>query len=200
MQNTKITLAILANEKEKFDESFTFFSESEKQKFITELELKSEALHSKILNQIYGEVFRNNVGVIRVVLPEGLTIIDERAFEGCTMLEEVVIPPTVQVIKKESFLNCINLKTIFMPNSLREIETHSFKNCVNLQQITIPLTVSKIGKDVFVNCNNNLKINVVANQTLSEWEYGWNAKDYYTISNTRVANIFQTTYSYREDS
>lgn len=42
-----------------------------------------------------------------VVIPDGIEVIGERAFEDCTFLREVIIPESVKRIERWAFSGCI---------------------------------------------------------------------------------------------
>ena len=52
-----------------------------------------------------------------VVIPEGVTVIGDWAFEGCNALASVVIPKSVTKIGYEAFIPCNNLKYIYFTGS-----------------------------------------------------------------------------------
>lgn len=50
-----------------------------------------------------GQEFAGDISVERVVIPDGVISIGERAFEDCPMLNEVVIPNSVTSIGGHAF-------------------------------------------------------------------------------------------------
>lgn len=87
-----------------------------------------------------------------VILPEGLEVIGDRAFRGCTNLERVVIPSTVKIIGCDAFKGCKSLHEINLPNSLTEISNGAFENS-GLRTITIPESIKKLSGFCFADCN-----------------------------------------------
>lgn len=53
-----------------------------------------------------GQEFAEDISVERVVIPDGVISIGERAFEDCQMLNEVVIPNSVTSIGEHAFDGC----------------------------------------------------------------------------------------------
>ena len=90
---------------------------------------------------------------MRVELREGLEIVDEGAFYGCTSLESITIPSTVKVIGKEAFVRCTRLMQVELREGLESISNGAFYECTSLERISIPSTVHYIEKDVFGNCS-----------------------------------------------
>lgn len=93
--------------------------------------------------------------VKQVVLPEGLTLIEERAFRDFTELEEVNIPTTVNVIDDYAFYNCSSLKSILIPGSVATIDGQAFAKCVALESVTIePGKLFQLGTEAFEGCKS----------------------------------------------
>ena len=69
------------------------------------------------------------------IIPEGVLMIGERAFQLCNSLYEVSIPDTVSSIQSGAFMNCDGLTRIVIPASIDLIETSAFSSCDNLTEI-----------------------------------------------------------------
>lgn len=67
-----------------------------------------------------------------VVIPEGVTSIENSAFYRCRSLVSINIPESVTSIGVSAFLDCSGLTSINIPNSVTSIETEAFHNCSNL--------------------------------------------------------------------
>ena len=76
-------------------------------------------------------------GVTKVTIPEGVKVIGEGAFKGCTEIAEVIIPEWVDQISKDAFEGCSSLKRV-------EIRCRSkrafcdYKGCTALEEVTYP--------------------------------------------------------------
>ncbi len=70
-----------------------------------------------------------------LLLPAGLTEIQESAFEGISA-ERVVIPDGCKKICANAFGNCRNLREITIPASVTEIDEHAFDGCVGVLCVT----------------------------------------------------------------
>ena len=57
-----------------------------------------------------------------IIIPEGITSIEENAFEGCTNLTTVILPGSLKHIGRNAFVNCKSLKTTVLPESISAIE------------------------------------------------------------------------------
>ena len=93
-----------------------------------------------------------------VVIPDGIEVIGERAFEDCTLLKEVVIPETVKHIERVAFRGCKCLHSINLPSQLKVIEDFVFDKCELLESIEIPSCVERIDDFAFSGCSLLKKI------------------------------------------
>ncbi len=72
-----------------------------------------------------------------VVIPNGVTMIGECAFEGCTNLTSIEIPNSVTEIGKCAFTKCTNLTSIEIPDSVTEIGECAFALCTSLKEFVV---------------------------------------------------------------
>lgn len=106
----------------------------------------------------------------RVVVPDGITIISERAFAGNEAIGRVVLPDSVREIQKEAFLDCLLLQTIHLSESVEYIGESAFENCVKLIRVKLPEVLRIIDKSVFNRCKKlnevqfGSNLRVIANQ------------------------------------
>lgn len=73
---------------------------------------------------------------------------------GYENLDEIVIPDGVTVIDNYAFSGLENLTSISLPNTLKRIEMYAFSNCPQLETINIPNSIEKIGRHAFEYCDN----------------------------------------------
>ena len=88
-------------------------NDSNKQIFLgsTALEVVEFAPGSKI-TELGPSAFKS-CAITEIVLPEGLTFIDERAFDDCTRLEKIYIPRSVTFIDEIAFRGVVGAKYYF---------------------------------------------------------------------------------------
>lgn len=108
----------------------------------------------------------------RVVIPEGVTKIDDYAFYECARITEVTIPNSVECIGKYAFYGCVNIAEIAIPASVESIGSCAFEetawlsaqgefvivngNLLRYQggntRVTIPDSVTTICGSAFAGC------------------------------------------------
>ncbi len=128
---------------------------------------------------VEASAFLNNTAITSVVLPDSITSIGEKAFNGCESLtsvlfgknsqlssigpgafnycyslESITIPESVTNIGSDAFIYCYGLRSVtFGENSqLTSIGEGAFNWCESLESITIPASVTSIGEWAFVEC------------------------------------------------
>lgn len=86
----------------------------------------------------YGaELYFNGEIANDIVLPDGITNINSRAFEGCSSLTSVTIPNSVKNIGFCAFSDCSSLTSITIPNSATSIDSLAFYKCSSLNDVFI---------------------------------------------------------------
>ena len=90
------------------------------------------------------EAFRENK-ISSVVVPSGITRIDEKAFFGCEELTSVTLPEGLTFIGEEVFAQC-PISTIVLPQSLVRIGEQAFEQ-TKLTTIFLPKNVAFLGNE-----------------------------------------------------
>ena len=93
-----------------------------------------------------------------VTIPEGVTMIGDEAFSGCTQLTSLWIPEGVKRIGGYAFWKCENLTKIRLPQTLTTIGARAFLDCRSLTSIIIPDSVTEIGDGAFWGCSHLTKL------------------------------------------
>ncbi len=110
--------------------------------------------------KVIGEFFMKYSNIASVVIPTGVTKIDDNAFEGCRELKSIVIPETVTSIGQYAFDCCTGLASINIPQTVTSIGKGAFSDCEALTSINIPDTVTYIGQNAFFRCKGLTNINI----------------------------------------
>jgi len=90
----------------------------------------------------------------KLVIPDGVVHIGNRAFSGCENLTEVYIPESVMTIGESAFTHCNMLTDITLPDSIMSIGDWAFSYCDNLTNINIPKNLLNISGSLFEYCPN----------------------------------------------
>ena len=114
-----------------------------------------------------------------LVIPEGVTEIDSRAFENCAYLESVVIPSSVTKIGMYVFKNCTSLESVTLSDGATVVG--GFADCALLANVTLPASVKVINNDAFSGCK------ALANITIPEGVEKIGSKAFYESELKTVA-------------
>ena len=125
-------------------------------------------------NAIPGWAFADSK-IKEIILPNSITKIGDRAFQGCATLTKInlgsgveeignsvfynaaklasiEIPANVRTLGRWVFEGCSTLATITLNEGLTTLLSSAFYGCTGLESITIPESVTTIGKYVFAEC------------------------------------------------
>lgn len=91
--------------------------------------------------------------VCSVVIEEGVTSVDYRAFSNFQQLHTVTLPPSVKTIEGNAFNNCYQLKNISLEH-ITTLGNYSFSGCSSLESLTVPAAVTEIPYGAFSDCRN----------------------------------------------
>jgi hypothetical protein len=100
----------------------------------------------KSVKVIGTEAFYRSSSITSVVIPEGVTLIDEKAFFSSS-LKEITIPNSVTTINSAAF-GFTGLTSLTLPNALTRITSQSFRN-IKITSLIIPPSVKVIEYGAF---------------------------------------------------
>ena len=98
--------------------------------------------------------FQGCADIKNFTIPNSVTSIGDNAFNGCTGLASISIPNSVTSIGDNAFNGCRGLASISIPNSVTNIDNAAFSDCRGLTSVTIPNSVTNIGNKTFYRCWN----------------------------------------------
>lgn len=101
-----------------------------------------------------------------IIIPDSVTSIGEKAFEGCIYLESIVIPNSVTSIGFGAFNDCTSLKNITIPDGVTAIDINTFAGCSSLEHINLPKSITIIDWCAFGGCSS-LKNIVIPENVIS---------------------------------
>ena len=111
------------------------------------------------VTRIAAGAFSSNFTIKNIELPDTVTTIGAKAFDGC-VIESIHFSENITSIGAEAFCDCNNLKSINLPENLTTIERGTFLRCSGIEKINLPDTVTAIEADAFSGCASLESIHV----------------------------------------
>ena len=99
-----------------------------------------------------GGIFEGNTALGSIILPSGMTKINNPGFTGCTKLTSVTLPETLKAIGGKAFKGCSSLKSIIIPNSVTSISGSAFDSCTALTYVKLPDGITALNESIFRDC------------------------------------------------
>ena len=87
-----------------------------------------------------------------VTIPEGVKIIGDLAFCGCS-LKSIIIPKSVKIIDDLAFVNCEDLRSIVIPDGVTSLGDRVFEGCSRLTSVTLPAGMTHTDTTTFSGCD-----------------------------------------------
>ena len=95
-------------------------------------------------------------------IPEGITEIGARAFEGCDSIKEIVLGADVTTVGAMAFYNCKYVDRITLNDGLITISDYAFYACEKLTELVIPASVTSVASDAFRGCTRLETVTIAA--------------------------------------
>lgn len=108
--------------------------------------------------------------VSKLNLPEGVAVISEYAFNGCTALTEIYAGNALLRIGDGAFAGCTGLALVRLGEGLQEIGEMAFYSCCAIAELDLPLSVTALGGCAFAECTSLKK--AVLNRNLTKIKAG----------------------------
>ena len=112
--------------------------------------------------------FRGCSALMKVTIPDSVTSIGYRVFDGCGALRTA--GPIggdynyqfgwVEAIPDKAFQNCSSLTRVLIPNSITSIGNYAFYGCSALIGVTIPSNITSIGESAFRGCTSLMSVTI----------------------------------------
>lgn len=112
-----------------------------------------------------GGIFEDNVALGSIILPSGMTKINNPGFTGCTNLTSVTLPETLETIGGNAFQGCTSLESIIIPNSVTSISGSAFESCTALTYVKLPDGITELSESTFRYCSTLPSITIPASVT-----------------------------------
>ena len=130
--------------------------------------LKEVVFTGNKLKVIGSMAFRKTTSLKSIVIPEGVEMIEESAFNS-SGLEKVTLPSTLNIIGEYAFCHC-PLKEVSLSKGLTEIRKGAFED-TDLTSVKIPDTVRKIG--IFAFKDTGIKKYTLPNKFIIEEDFSY---------------------------
>lgn len=124
----------------------------------------------------------NECDVNEAIITDGIIVVGEGAFAGCTQLKQVVFPNSLIEISDSAFYGCAVLNTALipagverigngaftasgvkspvLPKTLYDLGEFAYSECQNITEIVIPEFVLLLNNGVFSNCGSLKKVSL----------------------------------------
>ena len=79
-----------------------------------------------------------------MVLPDGLSLIEDGMFSGCSELKNVKLPDTITKIGDNSFKKCTSLNTLIIPRSVVNIKRNAFSGSGITNLVFLGKTIDEV--------------------------------------------------------
>ena len=104
------------------------------------------------ITYINENAFTGNPKITSVTFPEGFVGIGENAFSGCDNLAKLVFKGSLSYIGMGAFSGCDGLTEVVLPEGTETMGMEAFWGCKKLERVVMPDTVTSIGWSVFEDC------------------------------------------------
>ena len=129
-----------------------------------------------------GSALKNNT-IKKIVISQGIEVIEGGPFAVTKNLEEVVLPSTLLQLGDYSFVACNSLVKVIIPNNVKSIGTQVFHKCTSLTEIIIPDSVTTTGSYVFSNTSSiTVHVSWKEGKKPEGWDDNWNSGSSGTIT------------------
>lgn len=114
---------------------------AEREKLILE---EFERCNHNFVKDVKVEVIDEKICVVgvhkdveNIIIPEGVEIIEENAFNGNLAVKSIILSTTVEMIKDGAFAGCKNLCELKLGEGLNQINVKAFSGCDNLKKVEV---------------------------------------------------------------
>ena len=151
-------------------DGFRFVKVNGKYRLIAYIGKEETATLPLDINGYEYEIYCGIGGLRNVIIPDGVTSINDHAFQNCWSLESITIPDSVTSIGYSAFNGCIRLKNVTIPGSVTSMGGMTFYGCSSLASVTIQEGVTSIASHAFTRCSSLTSITIPGSVKVIEYE------------------------------
>lgn len=133
------------------------------------------------ITSIGEKAFMNCTSLKDVTIPSGVSVLSDYIFAGCKNLQFFASPDGITSIGKNAFDGCSNLVSVILSKNLKTIGDEAFRSCIKLPNIFIPRSVTSIGVDAFYDCRIMREILIDRDSLLSLPGAAWGGNEMYYV-------------------
>lgn len=112
---------------------------------------------------------------------------------GFSGADSLALPQGVTVVEESAFEDCITITVAELPEGVTEIGKAAFKGCTALGSISLPASLQSIGEDAFTDCPADMLVAATAGSDAARWAMN-NSRDFNAGTKYR-ALLIGNTYS-----
>ncbi len=150
------------------ENGYVIYADGEEKILVSYIGTVTELVLPSGITEINQYAFSGHSGLTNITIPDSVTSIGNSAFYGCTGLTSITIPDSVTGIGYSAFYNCSGLTSITIPDSVTKIGSYAFSACFSLTSVTIGIGVESIGDSAFEYCHELSEVIYVG--TKAQWD------------------------------
>ena len=126
------------------------------------------------VTRIENSAFAYNQHLVKIVLPDEVTILGSSVFSGCKNLEEIRLSPNLGYLAGWAFAHCEHLQSVTIPEGVTSLGGRLFYGCTSLTSIAMPESVTKTDDSIFENCTSLKNVTLSPNLDIINYKMFFN--------------------------
>lgn len=106
--------------------------------------------------------FSSQGDITSIVVGEGVTVIGDYAFYGCTEATSLSLPAGLTTIKQEAFAYCEGLTSIVIPSGVTTVGMDAFTWCKGVTSLSLPASLTSVANNISFSNLTDIRIEDLA--------------------------------------